>query len=76
MSSYRVNAEGEVNDLITAHSAYEALSSELAQRRSAYSQLCESLPPSRIEEEIRKATRLGVLAGAVRRARGRPAKVK
>jgi putative transposase len=61
-SSYRVNAEGEVNDLITVHSAYEALSREVAQRRGAYRQFCESVPPSRIEEEIRKATRLGVLA--------------
>jgi REP-associated tyrosine transposase len=75
-SSYRVNARGEINDLITAHSAYEALNGNAALRCCAYRQLCESAPPSRIEDEIRKATRLGVLAGAVRRARGRPTKVK
>jgi len=75
-SSYRVNAAGEINGLITAHSAYAALSGNAALGCCAHRQLCESAPPSRIEDEIRKATRLGVLAGAVRRARGRPTKVK
>jgi putative transposase len=75
-SSYRVNAEGEGDGLIRAHSAYEALSKEGAQACSAYKRLCESAPPPRLVEEIRKATRRGVLAGAVRRARGRPATTK
>jgi len=75
-SSYRVNAEGEVDGFIKTHSAYDALSEHPEQRYGAYRQLCASAPPPMVTEEIRKATRLGVLAGAIRRARGRPAKAK
>ena len=73
-SSYRVNAEGAPDALIQTHSAYNALSAETLERCGVYKRLCESSPPAMVLDEIRKATRLGVLAGAVRRARGRPAK--
>jgi len=75
-SSYRLNAHTGLGGFITPHPAYEALGTEAPQRRSSYRQLCESVPPSKIVEEIRKATRLGVLAGALRRARGRPTRAK
>ena len=75
-SSYRVNAEGERDGFIRPHSAYEALCGDERERSAAYRELCQSAPPPRIVEEIRKATRLGVLAGVTRRARGRPARTK
>jgi len=73
-SSYCVNAEGVVDGLITPHAAYHALSTDAAKRRGAYKTLCQSAPPQRVVDEIRRATRRGAVAGAVRRARGRPAK--
>jgi putative transposase len=75
-SSYRVNAQGERDDFIRPHTAYEALCGDERQRCAAYRDLCQSAAPPRIVEEIRKATRLGVLAGATRRGRGRPARTK
>ena len=73
-SSYRVNAEGVADRLITPHAAYDGLGTDEARRRTAYKMLCQSPPPQPVMDDIRKATRRGVVAGAVRRARGRPAK--
>jgi putative transposase len=75
-SSYRANAEGRPDGLLRPHSSYEALSGQPPLRHSAYRALCESAPPQQIVEDIRKATSRGVVAGMVRRARGRPTKAK
>jgi putative transposase len=75
-SSYRANAEERAQGWLRPHPSYEALSGEPDGRRSAYRTLCESAPPENIVEEIRKATRRGVVAGQVRRSRGRPARAK
>jgi putative transposase len=75
-SSYRVNAQGEDDGWLRAHPSYEALSEQIPLRRSVYRDLCASAPPTKLIEEIRKATRRGAVAGKVRRARGRPAKAK
>jgi putative transposase len=75
-SSYRTNAEGQSDGWLRPHPSYEALSHEPRARHGAYRSLCESAPPERIVEEIRSATRRGVLAGTVRRARGRPFRAK
>ena len=70
-SSYAANADGQ-GPSVCEHPAYQALGSDPALRRSAYKVLCDSAPPAEVVEEIRKATRLGGVAGAVRRKRGRP----
>ena len=75
-SSYPANACGEDNDLLASHSAYEALGTEARERRRAYMELCQTPPSPLLVEEIRKATRLGGVAGNVRRARGRPLAAK
>jgi putative transposase len=71
-SSYATNAHGIPNALLTAHSAYEALAEQSDLRAHAYKDLCTSAPAPFIVEEIRKATRIGCVAGKRRRARGRP----
>jgi putative transposase len=75
-SSYSANARGAVNELVKSHPAYEALGNERPERSRAYLALCDSAPPPLVVEEIRKATRRGSVAGAVRRSRGRPTKAK
>jgi putative transposase len=71
-SSHTANAEAETNHLLTPHPAYEALGGVLQQRRDAYRALCKSAPAQPIVDEIRKATRIGCIAGKKREARGRP----
>jgi putative transposase len=71
-SSYSINAEGKASELIRSHPAYDALGGDVAQRTSAYQQLCESAPQATILEEIRRATRIGCVIGKKRRGRGRP----
>jgi putative transposase len=75
-SSYGNNADGVPSEIISAHPAYEALGSDVALRVSAYKDLCLSAPPPPIVDEIRRATKIGCLAGKRRRARGRPAVAK
>lgn len=75
-SSYRANAIGERSPFISPHAAFEALGLDEVCRRSAYARFCDAPPLFRIEDDIRKATRIGVLAGAPRRARGRPIRAK
>jgi len=75
-SSYRANAMGGHSAFIRRHAALEALGGDENCQRSAYSAFCDAEPPLRIEDDIRKATRIGVLAGAPRRARGRPVRAK
>jgi putative transposase len=71
-SSYPANAEGRGSSLVEAHPAYHALGLNSDQRLFAYRSLCESAPPDPIVEEIRKATRIGCMAGKAREQRGRP----
>jgi putative transposase len=55
-SSYRANAHGETNDLVTPHRLYEALGSNRAARQAAYRELFHyELEPGLIEA-IRTAT--------------------
>ena len=75
-SSYSTNAEGKGSELVRSHPAYDALGCDVAQRTSAYQQLCESAPPVLILEEIRRATRIGCVIGKKRRVRGRPWEAK
>ena len=71
-SSYAANAEGESNGLLKSHPAYDALALDTKERLRSYRSLCESAPPEPIVEEIRKATRIGCVAGKKREERGRP----
>jgi putative transposase len=71
-SSYRVNAEGDADGLVSPHPSYDALGLDGGQRLSAYRALFESAPSAPIVEEIRKATRIGCVAGKKREERGRP----
>jgi len=71
-SSYRANAEGHANGLVTPHPIYQALGPTVERRRAGYRELCESAPPEPIVEEIRKATRIGCVAGKKREEKGRP----
>ena len=71
-SSYATNAEGRASVLLKAHAVYEVLGLDIARRLDAYKSLCESALAGPIVEEIRKATRIGCVAGERREARGRP----
>ena len=70
-SSYGGNTGDRLDGLLDPHCAYEALGSDEAERRRAYEALCDNLTQSDIDD-IRKATRVGSVIGAPRRARGRP----
>lgn len=55
-SSYRANAAGVENSLITPHAVYAGLAPEQAQREAAYRELfCERLP-AQVIEQVRHAT--------------------
>ena len=71
-SSYATNGGGRSSALLKAHAAYDALGLDIAGRLDAYKSLCESAPAEPIVEEIRKATRIGCVAGKRREERGRP----
>jgi putative transposase len=71
-SSYLANAEGTTNHLLKSHPAYDALGLDANERLQTYRSLCEVAPPEPIVEEIRKATRIGCVAGKRREERGRP----
>src|SRR5688572_3161610 len=71
-SSYATNAEGRASALLKAHAVYDALGLDIAGRRDAYKSLCGCAPAEPIVEEIRKATRIGCVAGKRREERGRP----
>jgi putative transposase len=62
-SSYRANAEGEVDGLTEPHAAYQG--------PSDYRGLIESGLEDSLVTDIRKATRAGYLAGTMRKRRGR-----
>ena len=74
-SSYRSNAQGCSDPVLSAHDTYLALSDAPECRRSAYRSLFEAGLQESIVEEIRKATRGGYRIGEKRRPRGRPPRV-
>jgi putative transposase len=71
-SSYRANAAGEPNGLVTPHPAYLAIAQDAEMRGPGYRQLCEECLDEETLREIRKATRGGYAIGTPRRPRGRP----
>ena len=73
-SSYRSNAEGREDSLLTPHAAYLALGADRERALRAYRQLVEAYVHSPAEDDIRSATRTGCPIGAERRGRGRPKK--
>jgi putative transposase len=75
-SSYSANADGAPSEIVSPHEAYVALGSAPGLRAGAYKELCLSAPPPPVIEEIRKATKIGCVAGKRRRARGRPVLAK
>jgi putative transposase len=71
-SSYRSNAEGAFDSLLSAHATYVALSDSPERRSFAYRALFDYGLPEAEMDEIRKATRGGYRIGERRRPRGRP----
>ena len=71
-SSHTINAGRAGLEFVRPHEVYEALGADREQRTKVYRELCESAPPAPLIDEIRKATRLGYVAGAQRRGPGRP----
>lgn len=63
-SSYRANAEGQLSPLVEPHAAYPGA--------SAYRELFNQGLDETLVDDLRKATRGGYAAGAVRRGPGRP----
>ena len=62
-SSYRHNAWGDPDDLVTPHAVYRALGTHGLQRRAAYRRLCQTVPEPGATDTIRNATRLGLVLG-------------
>lgn len=72
-SSYRANAFGYGDDLVTAHKSYAALGLDPAARQSAYRELLTTGMEERTVDEIRMATNKGWALGTVEtERRGRP----
>jgi len=71
-SSYRGNADGGLDSVLSAHPTYLALSDSPERRRLAYRALFDCGLRETDMEEIRKATRGGYRIGEPRRPRGRP----
>ena len=75
-SSSAANTRGDMDDLVRPHRSYEALATEPVQRARMYRELVAVAPEQALVDHIRKATRLGCVAGMIRRARGRPTRTK
>lgn len=68
-SSYRSNAEGRRDELLTPHAVYERLGLDASERRQAYMRLFrEALTPMQIAEIRAAANKNGVLGDRVFRA--------
>lgn len=65
-SSYRMNAQGQTDDLVTPHMLYRRLGSNSDQRRSAYRQLFRSHLSTGDVEAIREATNKAWALGSQR----------
>ncbi|HWA38031.1 MAG TPA: transposase [Burkholderiales bacterium] len=75
-SSYDLHGQGKGIAFLSEHEAYRSLGETADTRADAYRFLCHAAQPGREVDEIRAATRVGCVAGTVRRGRGRPRKVK
>ena len=73
-SSYRGNAQGGPDLLLSAHPAFLALHEATEQRQTAYRGLFDSAVDQAATDQLRKATRGGYRVGEERRPRGRPAR--
>ena len=62
-SSYRYNAYGENNDLVTAHDVYLSMDPEKESRQIAYRNLFESALPKKLLHEIRNAANFSMPLG-------------
>lgn len=58
-SSYRANALGQANSLITPHAVYDALAATPPQRQAHYRDLFRRELPATLVDEIRQQTRRG-----------------
>jgi putative transposase len=65
-SSYRANAEGKVDALVSAHSLYRRLRREEGERRTAYRALVKVPLDAQIIEQIRECTNKGWALGGGR----------
>jgi len=73
-SSYRANAEGDADGLLSPHPAYLGLAGDALARRRQYDGLFDaSMTPEEVDE-IRSATRNGRALGAAPKSRGRPSR--
>jgi putative transposase len=73
-SSYRSNAEGRFDPLVTRHLSYLALEADSERRCSLYRSLFDTALEQSVIDEIRKATRGGYRVGEQRPKRGRRAR--
>jgi putative transposase len=62
-SSYRANAQGEVDALVKPHSLYETLGLDVATRQAAYRELFRYELESALVDEIRRATNGNFILG-------------
>ena len=62
-SSYRSNAEGRANPLVTPHPLYTALGKDAASRQQYYRKLCEQPLTEKDVRRIREATNAGFGVG-------------
>ena len=70
-SSYRCNAEGRFDPLVSHHFSYVALEPDADGRRLAYRQLFDTALEPSVIDDIRRATRGGYRVGEQRPRRGR-----
>ena len=75
-SSHRAHIEGRQTGLLRRHVAYQSLADTDEERARAYRALCSTTDKPDEADAIRKATRVGCVAGTMRRGRGRPPKAK
>jgi putative transposase len=73
-SSFRANAAGQADALLSAHAVLETLGVDVIHRRAAYRAMFNTPLETSVLEEIRKATRNGHRLGTPRKRRGRPGK--
>ncbi len=65
-SSYRVNAQGDANSLVTPHPVYQALGMDELQRQAAYRELFGCQLENGLVDEIRISTNGGFVLGSER----------
>lgn len=65
-SSYRANAHGDANSLITPHPIYQALGTDELQRQAAYRELFRYQLEQGLVDEIRASTNGGFVLGGER----------